>query len=263
MFAALAKVVKETLQEIDPSLQTVLPGMLGTVGAVFRMSLELLDEQLYEGAGESIDVINMHWYDRWDELPQAIDNTTALMAKYNISDKPLLLTEVGASNVAGDQPPHLPSDSPDNQAADVWRYFSIAFAHGVSAVHWHTYWSSGTQSTGWGGFGLVNPNATHDPAYEAYALWASTFPTLTIATALAEDQGEDGLWAFRVQSAWVLWVSSSSSSTVNLSQLDPGHKVSSVDVTDVVTQAKKTGVPPARVPVSWVPVLVTVTGGEE
>jgi hypothetical protein len=156
-------------------------------------------------AAAALDVVNTHDYRPWRGLAEHLGEVRALMAKHGIARKPLWLTEVGSSATSG---------SPQDQAADVFRYLAVAFGHGVQLATWHTHLSASDAPRGWGGYGLRQARGQRHPAWYTFRLFSSKLGHFGGCTPLPE--GVDGVWVYRFQGAryleagapllaWVLW----------------------------------------------------------
>jgi hypothetical protein len=208
-YARLLALTREAVRAVDPEAVIVAGGTVwyDQHPADGRPELweDYLDEALAHGAAEAIDVVNTHYYGPWQGLAEHLGEARALMAKHGIASKPLWLTEVGSSATSG---------SPEEQAADVFRYLSVAFGHRVPLANWHTHISATDAPTGFGGFGLRQARGQQQPAWFAFRLFASKLGNFGGCAPLAE--GDDGVWAYRFQGAlypeagaptlaWVLW----------------------------------------------------------
>ena len=273
-YARLLICVKSALEDVDPDLQLVLGGLAGTVDGVFYNHLDWFEEVLEEledrGRLDVIDVVNFHYYDRWELLPCAIDALKDLLEDFGIEDRPIWATEIGSSYIASDQSGHTEDASESEQASDLFRKLSICFGSGVDLVGWHTY-ISGTdtisESNTWYGFGLRHPGGRKALSYYSFALFSDVLGDFKSCQALSE--GEDGVWAYRflVQQSrggvmftskwvWVLWSEEESGTSYVIS----AGGSTSVQVTSVVSDAEgnftSESQDPSAISLSRTPVLI-------
>ncbi len=100
-YVPLLKATAEAIREVDPELKVVHAAACG-------IDLKYIEESFRAGAGKYFDVMNLHPYN-WNTTPErlllpALDQVKALMAKYELADKPVWITESGwsTSPVASD-----------------------------------------------------------------------------------------------------------------------------------------------------------------
>ncbi|MFH1469665.1 MAG: cellulase family glycosylhydrolase [Pseudomonadota bacterium] len=210
-YARLLTLTRAALRAVDPEAVVVAGGAVWydqhPAGGRQEMWEDYLDTALAHGAAAALDVVNVHYYGPWPGLAEHLGEARALMAQHGIAEKPLWLTEVGSSATSG---------SPGEQAADIFRYLSVAFGEGVALVNWHTHLSSTDAPRGWGGYGLRQARGRRHPAWYAFRLFASKLGNFGTCAPLARGAG--GVWAYRYSGAlhpalgtmtpaWVLWSS--------------------------------------------------------
>lgn len=211
-YAALLQVCADELHAVDPNFQLVLGGLAGTVSVVLTNHSDWLDQVLAAGAGPAIDVLNFHFYDRWEQMQAGIEYLSTILDSRGLGDRPLWATEIGSSYIASAVAPHQSDGSEVEQAADVFRKFSVAFGNGADLVLWHTY-KGNSESPGfpWSGFGLRTSADVVKPSYYSFGLFAERLGSFSQVVALS--QGEGGVWAYRYEieeagiapMRWVLW----------------------------------------------------------
>ncbi len=106
---------------------------------------------------------------RWLTLTR--QDLDAFMAAHGLSDKPIWLTETGstADPTLADRTDY--PNSPETQAADVFRRTILAYALGDSFVMWHSYIGSpATPNNLWRLYGLRTDTAEAQPSYYAAQL---------------------------------------------------------------------------------------------
>lgn len=119
------------LKEIDHSITVLSPSPSHSRGS----GLTWLEEYLSSGGGAYADAIAYHFYVK-PEPPEAMETAIGqvreLMAKYEVSDKPLWNTEAGWS-----KPKPFPSE--ELAAAYVARSYILNWSGGVSRFYWYAW----------------------------------------------------------------------------------------------------------------------------
>jgi hypothetical protein len=212
LYADLLGVCADELKSVDPTNQVVVGGIAGTVDQVFYNHTDWLESVLNAGGGSAIDIHNCHYYDTWDLQHSAMGYLTAMLASHGEGGKPLWATELGSSYLPSSVAPHTPTGSEEEQAADVFRKFTVAVGNGVRALYWHTWFSSSeSPNYTWSGFGLRKSTGDSVRSYVTYGLYASKLSDVLSCTAISTGTG--GLWVYRFEIAegpgvvrrWVAW----------------------------------------------------------
>ncbi len=125
----MSRVAYEELKRVDPSIVVISPGLSDGRGTSW------LDEYLFKGGGEYVDVIGYHWY--FDTSPEdtvlRIDNVREIMKNHGVAGKPLFNTE-GAAMKDPSSPPSL-----DETRGGVARALMLFWAGGVSNFNWFAW----------------------------------------------------------------------------------------------------------------------------
>lgn len=163
-FAQAAAIIRQ----YDPDAVIVMPGM----GGLDDYTLNTWLAGVVQGGGTDwFDILNYHYYSSWERYSpqrQALDST---LQNLGIADKPIWLTETGASaspqvTVRTNYP-----NSPETQAADIFRRIVQAYGHGDALVMWHTYISSPPENDNtWALYGIRTEAAVALPSYYTFKL---------------------------------------------------------------------------------------------
>jgi hypothetical protein len=124
----LTRTAKEVLKAVDPSIKVISPN-------VTSIGMDWMDEFLFKGGGNQVDIIGWHWYFglRPEQILPLVNNTRRLMKSYNIANKPLYNTE-GAS---GKDSTYQPTD--DEIRGSVARAYILFWSHGISNFNWYMW----------------------------------------------------------------------------------------------------------------------------
>lgn len=196
------------IHELDPEAKVIYPGLVGTGEDVQRQFGEIL--RLTDP--EAFDIYNYHDYGPWWELAENNAELQKVIELYGNPELPVWVTETGVTSDASlDIRTDYPN-SPDEQAADVFRRFAILFAHGVDYVAWHTQVSSPpVETNNWRDYGLTGSTGMQKPAYFTYQLFANLIVPFDRAEVVQEGdyESEVGVWAYRFVSGdeekYVIW----------------------------------------------------------
>jgi len=215
-YAKLLELASKTIKAAMPNARIVAGGMVyydnqDTSGRD-EMWEDFFDKTLDRGAGRYIDVVNFHYYGKWKGLEDHIGEVQTIMKRHGIGNKPIWMTEVGSSATAGDQ---------TKQAADVFRFFSVAFGNGVELANWHTHVSSHDGVNNWGGYGTRTAGGRRNLSWYSYKLFSSYLGNFGDCTPVR--QGKGNIWAYRysgshystlgsTERSYVVWASKDGSS---------------------------------------------------
>lgn len=190
----------------DPDAVIVMPGMAGLSSYV----LETWLPAFVRGAGPTgFDVVNYHFYGGWRQLVERRTRLAQVLRDLGLEDKPVWLTETGATSsqeltVRTNYP-----NSEQQQAADVFRRAILAWGEGDQAVFWHTFVSSPDRPRNrWRGYGLCRPDGTPKPAFASMSLLGEHAQG---HTEIVKMQGlKRGQYGYRLtlkngSERWVVW----------------------------------------------------------
>ena len=178
----------------DPDAVIVLPGMAGLDG----YSLETWLAGVVAGGGKDwFDVVNYHDYAGWESFALRRPRLTATLKKLGLDDKPVWLTETGSSS---DPTLTLRTDypnSPETQAADVFRRIVQAYGFGDSLVIWHCHAPGPAEpQNDWRGYGLCDSAGRTNLAGHAFRLLTSELVPWTKIERLAADPRGANVYRF-------------------------------------------------------------------
>lgn len=206
----------EVLGQADPQALTIFPGPS-------RITDELLDwyeAVIYYHAPTYFDVFGYQDNGPWWTLETHFDQLNRTLHPSHPPpevNQPKWVLSTGASSDSNNRnEADYGPNSASQQAADVFRRFSLLFGLGVEAVFWNGHVS---QATGpWSHFGLRDPNGDAKPAWYTYQLFAAKLGNFSHVTPLRVLDGSDQVCAYRFtnpdQTRWVVW--SRNATTYNL-----------------------------------------------
>ncbi len=215
-YAKLLQLASKTIKATMSSAKIVAGGMVyydnQETNGRDEMWEDFFDKALGAGANKYIDVVNFHYYGNWKGLEDHIGEVQTIMKRHGIGKKPIWMTEVGSSATAKSQ---------KEQAADVFRFFSVAFGNGVELANWHTHVSSHDGAENWGGFGTRASGGRKNLSWHTYKLFASYLGNFGDCTPLR--QGKNNVWAYKysgahyselgaIERSYVVWASKDGSS---------------------------------------------------
>lgn len=204
------------IKSINPQMKVLLPGSVGTYGFPIQISFNWFHFLFSNDIGNYIDIFSIHDYNSWWTTPIHIDSILAIRDYYGLQSKEIWITEsaVSSLNYSFITPPY---SSVDEQAADVWRRSTIAWAKGINTFFWHSGWSSGPPSE-WAEFGLLNHLGIKKKSYHSYKLLAEKISGFTTAEILSlgvvddnntSSTGGNGVWIMKFvvngENKYVMW----------------------------------------------------------
>lgn len=163
--------VAQFIRDHDPDAVIVMPGM----GSLDGYCLNTWLPGVIEGGGKGcFDIVNYHYYGSWEPYAPMRDRLSEFLEQNQLGDKPVWLTETGSTadptlSIRTNYP-----NSPESQAADVFRRIVQAYGHGDSLVNWHTYISSPNTGgdSAWRLYGTRTDTAQALPSYQSFKLLA-------------------------------------------------------------------------------------------
>ena len=178
----------------DPDAVIVLPGMTG----LDDYSLDTWLPGIIAGGGtDCFDIINYHFYSGWESFVMRRPRLTAAMHKLGINGKPVWQTETGSSS---DPTLTLRTDypnSPETQAADVFRRIVEGYGFGDSLVLWHCYVPSpATPQNQWRAYGVRDADGHLNPSGYAFKLLAAELVPWSTVERIEADPRARNLYRF-------------------------------------------------------------------
>ena len=180
----------------DPDAVIVLPGMAG----LDEYSLETWLPGIIAGGGpDCFDILNYHYYSGWESFVVRRPRLAAAMQKLGINGKPVWQTETGSSS---DPTLTLRTDypnSPETQAADVFRRIVEGYGFGDSLVLWHCYVPSPPDPQNpWRAYGVREAAGQPNAAGFAFKLLADELVPWATVKRLEADPRARNLYRFKL-----------------------------------------------------------------
>ncbi len=207
------------IREHDPDAVIVMPGLIG----LSDYSLDTWLAWTMQSGGDWFDIVNYHYYGPWQRYPGLRANLSAFLETHGIADKPVWMTETGVTSSATLTERTDYPNSPESQAADVFRRLVQGWGGGDRLVLWHTYLSSAdTPQNVWRGYGILTENGEPKPAYYAYQLLTQELIPFRQVTPLSVDPR--GANVYRVETGggavrYVVWGSGSFTVPAGVTQM--------------------------------------------
>lgn len=194
------------IRQRDADAVIVLPGMAG----LDDYNLDTWLRGVIEGGGsEWFDVVNYHFYPEWARFTQLRAKLGNFLQRSSLAGKPVWLTETGSTSSATLTERTNYPNSPESQAADIFRRIIPAYAAGDSLTIWHTYISSEDKpDNDWRLYGIRRDTGEAMPSY--YALRLLTSELIPFARAETLSSSARGANTYRIINAedtskYVVW----------------------------------------------------------
>ena len=243
--------VAEIIRANDPDAVILMPGM----GGLDDYPLNTWLAGVLEGGGADwFDVVNYHYYGPWYRFPFDRQRLDDFLAANGLTDKPVWLTETGATNDPTLNGRTDYPNSPEEQAADVFRRAVQAWGLGDSFVAWHTYIGSPSIPENlWRGYGIRSDQGVPQSSYFAVQLLTSELLPYAQVDAL-QVEGQNGINLYRIATQdgavkYVAWGQGS------LAIPDGVTQMTSVVPSDDLTYGWDTAVPGQTITLSSIPIL--------
>jgi hypothetical protein len=203
------------IKGINPQVKVLLPGTLGTFGVPLQDKYNWYRTVFSNGIGNYFDVFSFHDYNAWWTTPIHIDSILAIRDFYGLQSKECWITESSVSSLNDSISPDYVSI--DEQAADVWRRTTIAWAKGINTFVWHGCWSSGMPSE-WAEFGILDHTGKKKKSYHSFKLLSEKIIDFTSAEIISQGvtvddnystTGGNGAWVMKFlvngKNKYVMW----------------------------------------------------------
>ena len=169
----LLKVAYLVAHEVDPDAQIHLAGLTFWHDRDYlrRFLAHAMQDPTAEEHGHYFDVVSVHIYFQTESVPYIVNEARAALRAYGLQ-KPVWVNETNASP---DSDPHWPLVRPrwrvnlEDQAAFLMQSFALALSAGAQRVAVYKLKDAGLPPGG-EPFGLIRPDGSRRPAYEAYRL---------------------------------------------------------------------------------------------
>jgi len=170
--------------------------------------------------GYYFDVVSLHIYFQTETVPYIINETRALLADYGL-DKPIWVNETNASP---DSDPLWPLVRPcwrvslEEQAAFLLQSFALALASGAERVAVYKWVDAGLPPGG-EPFGVIRPDLSRRPAYDAFRLITTYYAGTQAARAMRQPLSYQVMLDRGEQTTRVLWARTATTVTVEVPAL--------------------------------------------
>ena len=173
------------IRERDPDAVILMPGL----GGLDDHSLNTWFAGVLEGGGSDwFDVVNYHYYASWKPFTHLRAKLNEFLRTHSLQNKPVWCTETGSTSSATLTLRTNYPNSPQTQAADVFRRLVQAWGAGDERVFWHTHISSpDVPSNNWRCYGLRTHEGEAKPAYYTYQLLTRELLPFAKVEALSSD----------------------------------------------------------------------------
>ena len=181
------------IRQYDPDAVIVVPA----IPSLSDYDRETWLPGMLEGGGKDwFDIFNYHDYGGWEQFTLNRPKLQQTLVKLGLDQKPVWNTETGSTSSATltlrtDYP-----NSPETQAADVFRRIVQAWGHGDAFVVWHTYITSNDTGGIWPAYGLRTQKGQAQPAYAAFQLLTSELVPFATVEQLSSDAR--GVCAYKI-----------------------------------------------------------------
>jgi len=177
LYTTLLKNTYNRIKQINPNLKVVYTGLSWGRASLLQKTIEL-------GAADYFDVMNFHFYDEPEKLPDFLYVIKNNM-KSNGWNKPLWITEAGCSTVATNPNNLILVADEYVQAQRLPRLYLMAFSYGVDKVFWYDLRSPEIDATDKEDyFGITHSDLSPKPAYVAYKALTKFCPEHSIRPVL-------------------------------------------------------------------------------
>jgi hypothetical protein len=169
----LLKVAYLAAHQVSPDVTIHLAGMTTWHDKTYLRRFLALAAQDPSGSehGYYFDVVSLHIYFRTESVPEIINETQATLAAYGLN-KPIWLNETNAPPNSDPQWPMAEANydiSLEEQASYLLQSFALALSAGAERVAVYK-WLDNDLPPGFEPFGLIRPDYSRRPAYDAYRL---------------------------------------------------------------------------------------------
>lgn len=163
--------VAEVIKAHDPDALILLPGLISITD---DNTDDWLTGVVTGGGTDWFDIVDYHYYNRWQAYEPARAALQETLVTLEIDDKPVWLTETGAtSDSTLDNKTNYPNSTTE-QAADVFRRIIPSYAAGDVLAIWHTIIGNDDEGNNFRYFGLFYPSdMSKKPAYYSVQLLTS------------------------------------------------------------------------------------------
>lgn len=131
--------------------------------------------------------MNYHYYSGWEQFTLLRPRFQAQLKKLGIANKPVWLTETGATSDATLTMRTNYPNSAETQAAEIFRRIVSAWGNGDAFAMWHTYITNGDTTGTWRAYGIRTEKNNPQPAFYAFKLLTRELVPFTRVDKIAAD----------------------------------------------------------------------------
>jgi len=169
----LLKVAYLAAHQVNPDVVIHLAGMTTWHDRTYLRRFLTLATQDPSGAehGYYFDVVSLHIYFRSETIPDIINETRTTLTAYGLR-KPIWLNETNAPPNSDPQWPMAAANyeiSLEEQASFLLQSFSLALSAGAERIAVYK-WLDNDLAPNFEPFGIIRPDFSHRPAFDAYKL---------------------------------------------------------------------------------------------
>ncbi len=190
----------------DPDAVIVLPGISG----LDDYPTETWLGGVIEGGGKDFfDIMNYHYYSSWERYTILRSKASETFKKLGIDQKPVWGTETGVTSDAALTLRTNYPNSPETQAAEIFRRIVQGYGHGDALEIWHTYISntpSPNVEDTWRLYGIRTGTSEPQLAFYAFKLLAKELIPFERAEALNKDPRAINLYRLTLKGGAVKYV---------------------------------------------------------
>lgn len=220
-YVQLLKVTAIVMREVDPEAKIHLAGM------TWWHDVTYLDRLLAAIAAEPdapqhdyyFDAVTLHIYFRSETVRGITEEVAGILAKHGFSDKEIWINETNASPTSDPLWPVTRPQFPINLDQQAWyivQAYALGFAAGADSIGVYKMLDI-LLPEGGEAFGILRPDQSKRPAFEAYK---ATIATLSHFTEVAIEQETRRAYAIRFEiprgTAHVMWARTAATATVTV-----------------------------------------------
>ena len=220
-YVQLLKVTAVVMREVDPEAKIHLAGMTWWHDVTYldRLLAAIAAEPDAPQHGYYFDAVTLHIYFRSETVRGITEEVDGILAKHGFSDKEIWINETNASPTSDPLWPVTRPQFPINLDQQAWyivQAYALGFAAGADSIGVYKMLDI-LLPEGGEAFGILRPDQSKRPAFEAYK---TTIATLSHFTEVVIEQETRQAYAIRFEiprgTAHVLWARTAATATVTV-----------------------------------------------
>lgn len=215
--AQAAKIIRQN----DPDAVILMPGLPSLDDYSTKTWLPGV---LESGGKDWFDIVNYHYYGDWEPYTLLRPQFQTTLQQYGLSNRPVWMTETGVtSNPQLTLRTNYPN-SPEQQAAEIFRRIVQGWGMGDSLVMWHTYIGSSDTQGDWSAYGIRSENGTAKPSYAAFRLLTGELLPFSKVERISSDARGLNVYKITTQAGavrYVVWGKGNFTIPQGISQMTP------------------------------------------